>query len=207
MMACMHAGQGCALQTRVLVPRSRYDEAIQILAAGFQNIPYGDPTDPGTICGPQVSLKQQQRVLSYIEKGKEEGAEVIVGGGRPGHLPKGYFVEPTLFANVENKMTIAQEEIFGPVQVVIPYEDEADAIRIANDSSYGLSGSVFSSDEGRATNVARKIRTGSIGVNGGLWYGPDSPYGGYKDSGVGRQCGREGFEQHLETKAIAWLGA
>ncbi|HVU72897.1 MAG TPA: aldehyde dehydrogenase family protein [Mycobacteriales bacterium] len=205
MMACMHAGQGCALQTRVLVPRSRYDEAVAILKAGFEAVPYGDPTDPGNICGPQVSAKQQQRVLGYIEKGKAEGAQVVVGGGRPAHLPKGFFVEPTLFANVESKMTIAQEEIFGPVQVVIPFEDDADAIRIANDSSYGLSGGVFSADEGRATNVARKIRTGSIGVNGGLWYGADSPYGGYKDSGIGRQNGREGFEQHLETKAIAWL--
>jgi aldehyde dehydrogenase (NAD+) len=114
-------------------------------------------------------------------------------------------VEPTLFADVDNKMTIAQEEIFGPVQVVIPFDDDEDAIRIANDSSYGLSGGVFSADEGRATSVARRIRTGSIGVNGGLWYGADSPYGGYKQSGIGRQCGREGFEQYLETKAIAWM--
>ena len=205
MVACTHAGQGCALLTRVLVPRPRYDEAMQILAAGFQAVPYGDPNDPMNISGPQVSRKQQDRVLDYIEKGKAEGAEVVVGGGRPSHLPKGYFVEPTLFANVDNKMTIAQQEIFGPVQVVIPFDDDEDAIRIANDSSYGLSGGVFSADEARATGVARRIRTGSIGVNGGMWYGADSPYGGYKQSGIGRQCGREGFEQHLETKAIAWM--
>jgi aldehyde dehydrogenase (NAD+) len=205
MVACTHAGQGCALLTRVLVPRPRYDEAVQILAAGFQAVPYGDPNDPMNISGPQVSRKQQQRVLDYIEKGKAEGAEVVVGGGRPAHLPKGYFVEPTLFANVDNKMTIAQQEIFGPVQVVIPFDDDEDAIHIANDSSYGLSGGVFSADEDRATGVARRIRTGSIGVNGGMWYGADSPYGGYKQSGIGRQCGREGFEQHLETKAIAWM--
>jgi len=205
MVACTHAGQGCALLTRVLVPRPRYDEAVQILAAGFKAVPYGDPNDPMNISGPQVSRKQQDRVLDYIEKGKAEGAEVVVGGGRPSHLPKGYFVEPTLFANVDNKMTIAQQEIFGPVQVVIPFDDDEDAIRIANDSSYGLSGGVFSADEARATGVARRIRTGSIGVNGGMWYGADSPYGGYKQSGIGRQCGREGFEQHLETKAIAWM--
>ena len=205
MVACTHAGQGCALLTRVLVPRPRYDEAVQILAAGFKAVPYGDPNDPMNISGPQVSRKQQDRVLDYIEKGKAEGAEVVVGGGRPSHLPKGYFVEPTLFANVDNKMTIAQQEIFGPVQVVIPFDDDEDAIRIANDSSYGLSGGVFSADEARATRVARRIRTGSIGVNGGMWYGADSPYGGYKQSGIGRQCGREGFEQHLETKAIAWM--
>jgi len=204
MMACTHAGQGCAILTRVLVPRPRYDEAVQILKAGFESVPYGDPTDPANIGGPLVSRKQQERVLDYIAKGRAEGAEVVVGGGRPAHLPKGYFVEPTLFANVDNKMTIAQDEIFGPVQVVIPFDDDEDAIRIANDSSYGLSGGVYSADEDRATRIARRIRTGSIGVNGGMWYGADSPYGGYKQSGIGRQCGREGFEQHLETKSIAW---
>jgi aldehyde dehydrogenase (NAD+) len=206
MMACTHAGQGCAIQTRVLVPRRRYDEAVQILKAGFEAVPYGDPTDPANVSGPLVSRKQQERVLEYIDKGKAEGAQVVVGGGRPAHLPRGHFVAPTLFADVDSKMTIAQEEIFGPVQVVIPFDDDADAVRIANDSAYGLSGGVFSASEERATNVARRIRTGSIGVNGGMWYGADSPYGGYKQSGVGRQCGREGFEQHLETKAIAWLG-
>lgn len=204
MMACTHAGQGCAILTRVLVPRARYDEAVQILKAGFETVPYGDPTDPANVCGPLISRKQQERVLGYIEKGKAEGAEVVIGGGRPAHLPKGYFVEPTLFANVDNKMTIAQEEIFGPVQVVIAFDDDQDAVRIANDSSYGLSGGVFSADNERATVIARQIRTGSIGVNGGMWYGADSPYGGYKQSGIGRQCGDEGFQQHLETKAIAW---
>jgi aldehyde dehydrogenase (NAD+) len=144
------------------------------------------------------------RVLGYIEKGKKEGAKLVLGGGRPAHLPRGYFVEPTLFIDVDNSMTIAQEEIFGPVLVVIPYEDDEDAVRIANDSGYGLSGGVFSGDEARATAIARRVRTGSIGVNGGVWYGADSPYGGYKRSGVGRQNGLEGFEQYLETKAIAW---
>jgi aldehyde dehydrogenase (NAD+) len=202
---CMHAGQGCALLTRVLVPRKRYDEAVEILKQTMQAIPFGDPTDPNTVCGPQVSELQRSRVLGYIEKGKAEGAEVVLGGGRPANLSKGWFVEPTLFANVENSMTIAQEEIFGPVLSVIAHDGDDDAVRIANDSKYGLSGAVYSSSEEHATAIARRIRTGSIGVNGGMWYGADSPYGGYKNSGIGRQNAHEGFEQYLETKAIAWL--
>jgi aldehyde dehydrogenase (NAD+) len=201
---CMHAGQGCALQSRVLVPRASYDEAVEILKATMAVIPYGDPTDPNNVQGPQVSARQRDRVLALIEKGKQEGARVVLGGGRPAHLEKGFFVEPTLFADVESSMTIAQEEVFGPVLVVIAHDGDEDALRIANDSTYGLSGGVFSADEGRATAFARRVRTGSIGINGGLWYGADSPYGGYKTSGVGRQNGIEGFEQYLETKAVAW---
>jgi aldehyde dehydrogenase (NAD+) len=203
-MVCVHGGQGCAMQSRLLVPRERYDEAVELVAAGMAGIPYGDPTDDGNLMGPLVSARQRDRVLGYIAKGQEEGAKLICGGGRPAQFDAGYYVEPTLFSGVDNSMTIAREEIFGPVLVVIPYEDDADAIRIANDSNYGLSGGVVSADERRATAVAKRIRTGSIGVNGGLWYGADSPYGGYKDSGIGRQCGVEGFEQYLETKAIAW---
>ena len=205
-MVCVHGGQGCAMQSRLLVPRSRYDEAVELVAAGMAGIPYGDPTDDGVLMGPLVSARQRDRVLGYVAKGEEEGAKLICGGGRPAHLEKGYYVEPTLFAGVDNSMAIAQEEIFGPVLVVIPYEDDDDAVRIANDSKYGLSGGVVSANEERATAVAKRVRTGSIGVNGGLWYGADSPYGGYKDSGIGRQCGTEGFEQYLETKAIAWPG-
>jgi aldehyde dehydrogenase (NAD+) len=205
-MVCVHGGQGCAMQSRLLVPRPRYDEAIELVAAGMAGIPYGDPTDDGNLMGPLVSARQRDRVLGYVATGLEEGAKLICGGGRPSHLDTGYYVEPTLFSGVDNSMTIAQEEIFGPVLVVIPYEDDADAVRIANESNYGLSGGVVSADEDRATAVAKRIRTGSIGVNGGLWYGADSPYGGYKDSGIGRQCGIEGFEQYLETKAIAWPG-
>ena len=203
-MVCVHAGQGCAMQTRLLLPRSRYDEGVELVAAGMAGVPYGDPQSDAVMMGPVVSARQRDRVLGYIEKGQEEGAKLVFGGGRPSHLPKGWFVEPTLFVDVDNTMTIAQEEIFGPVLCVIPYEDDDDAVRIANDSKYGLSGGVVSASEERATAIARRIRTGSIGVNGGLWYGADSPYGGYKDSGVGRQCGPEGFEQYLETKAIAW---
>jgi aldehyde dehydrogenase (NAD+) len=203
-MVCMHGGQGCAMQTRMLLPRSRYDEAVELLTAAMAAVPYGDPQDPGVFMGPLVSAKQRDRVLGYIAAGEDEGARLAFGGGKPAHLPKGYYVEPTLFVDVDNSMTIAQEEIFGPVLCVIAYDDDDDAVRIANDSGYGLSGGVFSADEDRATAIARRIRTGSIGVNGGLWYGADSPYGGYKASGVGRQNGLEGFEQYLETKAIAW---
>ncbi len=167
-------------------------------------VTYGDPSDPGNLMGPVISAKQRDRVEGYIKKGIDEGATLAVGGGRPAHLPKGWFIEPTLFTNVDNSMTIAQEEIFGPVLSLIAYDDEDDAVRIANDSKYGLSGGVFSSDEKHAEAVARRIRTGSMSINGGVWYGADSPYGGYKTSGLGRQNGIEGFEQHLETKAVAW---
>jgi len=204
-MVCIHGGQGCAIQTRMLLPRSRYDEGVELVAAAMAAMPYGDPSSPDVFMGPLISAKQRDRVLGYIEKGQQEGAKLVVGGGRPAHLPKGWFVEPTLFVDVDNKMTIAQEEIFGPVLSVIPYDDEDDAVRIANDSHYGLSGGVFSASEARATSVARRVRTGSIGINGGIWYGADSPYGGYKASGIGRQNGLEGFEQYLETKAVAWL--
>ncbi|MDE3205057.1 MAG: aldehyde dehydrogenase family protein [Acidobacteriota bacterium] len=204
-MVCMHAGQGCAMQTRMLLPRSRYDEGVELITQAMSMVPYGDPSDPNVMMGPVISAKQHGRVLGYIEKGQEEGAKLVLGGGRPAAFPKGYFVEPTLFVDVDNSMTIAQEEIFGPVLCVIPYEDDEDAVRIANDSGYGLSGGVFSSDEARATAIARRVRTGSIGINGGMWYGADSPYGGYKSSGIGRQNGTEGFEQYLETKAVAWL--
>ena len=203
-MVCVHGGQGCAMQTRMLLPRSRYDEGVELITAAMGGVPYGDPTDDGVLMGPLVSARQRDRVLGYIEKGQEEGAKLVYGGGRPAHLPKGWYVEPTLFVDVDNSMTIAQEEIFGPVLCVIPYEDDDDAVRIANESRYGLSGGVFSASEKRGTAIARRIRTGSISVNGGMWYGGDSPYGGYKDSGIGRQCGIEGLEQYLETKAIAW---
>ena len=202
-MVCMHGGQGCAMPTRMLLPRSRYDEGIEILAEAFRNVPYGDPTDPGNIQGPQISAKQRERVLGYIETGVKEGARLVVGGGRPAHLDKGWFVEPTLFADVENSMTIAREEIFGPVLVVVPFDDDDDAVRIANDNQYGLAGMVTSASEERALAVASRIRAGSLSVNGGVGYGADAPFGGYKASGVGRQNGIEGFLQYLETKTIA----
>jgi aldehyde dehydrogenase (NAD+) len=203
---CMHAGQGCALQSRVLLPRSRYDEGVEILTQVMQNIPYGDPLNPGTLSGPLISALQRDRVQGHIDRALEQGARLVVGGGRPAHLPKGFFIEPTLFADVDNSMAIAQEEVFGPVLAAIPYDDDDDAVRIANDSNYGLSGGVFSSSLERALGIANRIRTGSISVNGGMWYGADSPYGGYKSSGIGRQNGIEGFEQYTETKAMGWVG-
>jgi len=203
-VVCMHAGQGCAMQTRLLLPRSRYDEGVELITLGMANFPYGDPQDPANMMGPLISAKQRDRVERYIRTGIEEGARLVVGGGRPAHLPKGWFVEPTLFVDVDNSMTIAREEIFGPVLTVIPYDGDDDAVRIANDSGYGLSGAVASADHERAMSVARRIRTGSISINGGVWYGADMPYGGYKNSGIGRQNGIEGFEQYLETKITAW---
>ena len=203
-MACIHGGQGCAIPTRLMVPASKYADAVEIVHEGFGKWAYGDPTDFANLQGPQVSRRQQERVLGYIEQGKKEGARVVCGGGIPSHLPKGFYVEPTLFADVTNDMTIAQEEIFGPVLVMIPFEDDEDAVRIANDSSYGLSGSITSGDFDRAKAIARRIRTGTLSINGGLWYGADAPFGGYKGSGIGRQCGIEGLEIFTETKTVAW---
>jgi aldehyde dehydrogenase (NAD+) len=199
----VHGGQGCVMATRMLVPRKLYDKAIELAAPGFESFPYGDPNDPGNLMGPLISAKQRDRVLGYIDKGKEEGARVVVGGGRPAHLDKGWYVEPTLFADVENTMTIAREEIFGPVLIVIPFEDDDDAVRLANDNQYGLGGYVTSGSEERAMAVARRLRAGTVSINGGVAYGADAPFGGYKASGVGRQNGHEGFLQYLETKTIA----
>jgi aldehyde dehydrogenase (NAD+) len=200
-MTCVHGGQGCAITTRMLLPRSRYDEGVALLKTAFENWNYGDPTQPQNLQGPQISKRQQARVLEYIEKGKQEGAKLLVGGGKPDG--KGCFVEPTLFVDVDPKSTIAQEEIFGPVLVVIPYEDDDDAVRIANDSMYGLSGAVHSANLDRALSVARRIRTGTLSVNGHMWFHVDSPFGGYKQSGLGRENGQMGFEEYLETKVIA----
>ncbi len=200
---CFHAGQGCAIATRLLVPKSRQAEAEEILKTYFGYIQYGNPAAEDQIMGPLINKRQQERVLGYIERGKQEGARLLLGGGRPAQLPRGCYVEPTVFVDVTNDMTIAQEEIFGPVLAVIAYENEEDAIRIANDSVYGLSGAVWSADEARALRVARRIRTGTINVNGGNFYAADAPFGGYKQSGLGREMGAEGFEEYLETKTIA----
>jgi aldehyde dehydrogenase (NAD+) len=198
----MHSGQGCAITTRLLLPRSRYDEGVAIVKEAFENFPYGDPNDLGNMAGPLINARQRERVLGLIEQGKAEGAKCLVGGGAATQFDKGYFVQPTLFVDVDPDSTIAQQEIFGPVLAVIPYEDDDDAVRIANNSRYGLSGSVASASLDRAMSVARRIRTGTVSVNGGAWFGPDSPFGGYKESGLGREHGVQGFEEYLETKTV-----
>jgi aldehyde dehydrogenase (NAD+) len=204
---CSHAGQGCAIPTRMLLPRSRYEEGVERLKGYLAMVPYGDPQRDDVMMGPLISERQRNRVLGYIETGVQEGATLAVGGGRPQDMPRGFFVEPTMFTDVDNSMRIAQEEIFGPVLVVIPFEDDDDAVRIANQSSYGLSGAVSSGSLQRSLSVARRVRTGTMGVNGGIWYGADVPFGGFKDSGIGRQNGTAGFDQYLEMKSIAWPSA
>jgi aldehyde dehydrogenase (NAD+) len=200
---CTHAGQGCAITTRLVVPRSQFDEAVESTAKVLGKLPAGDPTDPGTICGPLISARQRERVEGYIRLASEEHGSIVTGGGRPDGFDRGFFVEPTLIVGVDNGSRVAQEEIFGPVLVVIPHDGDDDAVALANDSAYGLSGSVWSADRQRAIGVADRIRTGTIGINGGLWFSPDMPFGGYKQSGVGRESGVAGFEEYLETKSIA----
>ncbi|HEX7854499.1 MAG TPA: aldehyde dehydrogenase family protein [Sphingobium sp.] len=204
-IVCFHAGQGCATITRLLVPRSRYDEAVAVLEAAYQGYSqvWGSFDDPQNVMGPLISERQRDRVLDYIETGKKEGARLIAGGKAATDKGNGWFVEPTCFVDVTNDMTIAREEIFGPVLVVIPFEDDEDAIRIANDSDYGLSGGVTSGDKDRAMRIARRIRSGTVGVNGGVSIAVDLPFGGYKQSGIGKDWGLEGFDEYLETKAIA----
>jgi aldehyde dehydrogenase (NAD+) len=200
---CSHAGQACAMITRLLLPRSRYDEGLELVQQGFAAVKLGDPHDPTVITGPVINQRQHERVLSYIQSGKDAGATVVAGGhGRPAGFDRGWYVEPTLFGDVTNDMAIAREEIFGPVLAVIPYQDDDEAVRIANDSPYGLSGAVSSASVDRAMSVARRIRTGTLRINGGFFYGADVPFGGYKASGIGRQNGVEGLEQYLETKTI-----
>ena len=202
----MHARrQGCANPTRLLLPRSRYDEGVAILTGIYEGVHAADPQDPGMLCGPVINAKQRTRIRGYIDKGVEEGATLLVGGSAPPDgLDKGFYVSPTLFVDVDNSMTIAQEEIFGPVLSVIPYDDEADAIRIANDSPYGLAGNVMSGTVEHALAVAAKLRAGFIGINGTAGYGADTPFGGYKASGVGRQNGTAGFDQYTEIKSVAF---
>lgn len=201
-MTCMHGGQGCAITTRMLLPETRYDEGVEMLKAAFEGFPYGHPTDAGNLMGPLINARQRERVLGYIETAKKEGARCLVGGGVPKDQPRGYFVEPTLFVDVDPDSTLAQEEVFGPVLAVLKYKDDDDAVRIANNSRYGLSGAVTSASLDRALAVAARIRTGTVAVNGGGWFGADSPFGGYKESGIGREHGVAGFEEYLELKTV-----
>ncbi|MGV1088139.1 MAG: aldehyde dehydrogenase [Mycobacterium sp.] len=201
--ASMHAGQGCAITTRLVVPRSRYDDAVAAAAATMSGIKPGDPTSPGTICGPVISERQRDRVQSYLDLAIAEGGSFACGGGRPAGRDKGFFIEPTVIAGLTNQARVAREEIFGPVLTVIAHDGDDDAIRIANDSPYGLSATVFSADPERAQAVAARLRVGTVNVNGGVWYSADVPFGGYKQSGVGREMGVAGFEEYLELKSIA----
>ncbi len=202
-MASTHAGQGCAITTRLLVPRALHDEVVEAAAATMGALAAGDPSEPGTICGPVISARQRDRIEGYLQLAKDEGGSFAVGGGRSPELDRGFFIDPTLIVGLDNSSRVAREEIFGPVLTVIPYDGTDDAVSIANDSPYGLSGAVFSADEERALAVAARIRTGTLAVNGGVWYSADVPFGGYKQSGIGREMGRLGFEEYLESKAIA----
>lgn len=204
--ASMHAGQGCAITTRLVVPRARYDEAVEAAAATMSGIKPGDPTDAGTVCGPLISERQRDRVQSYLDLAIAEGGRFACGGGRPDGRDRGYFIEPTVIAGLDNTARVAREEIFGPVLTVIAHDGDDDAVRIANDSPYGLSGTVFSADDDRAQGVANRLRVGTVNVNGGVWYSADMPFGGYKQSGIGREMGMAGFEEYLELKAIATAG-
>jgi acyl-CoA reductase-like NAD-dependent aldehyde dehydrogenase len=198
----LNSGQTCSALTRMLVPRSRLAEAEQIAGAVAERFTPGDPFEPETTLGPLVSEDQRERVRVYIRKGAEEGAELLTGGAEPPEgLEHGYFVRPTVFSGVTPEMTIAQEEIFGPVLAVMPYEDEDDAVRIANDSVYGLAGGVWSADDEHAKRIAKRIRTGQLEINGGA-FNPVAPFGGYKQSGHGRELGRFGLEEFLQVKSL-----
>ena len=199
----VHAGQGCALTTRLLVPRDRYDEAVEAAAETAEQLDPGDPRDPSTVCGPVISAAQRDRVKSYLDMAAAEGARFAAGGTASEGADGGFWVHPTVIAGLDNQSRVAREEIFGPVLVVLPHDGDDDAVRIANDSPYGLSGSVDSGSVERARSVAARVRTGTLAVNGGVWFHADAPFGGYKQSGIGREMGVVGFEEYLETKLLA----
>jgi aldehyde dehydrogenase (NAD+) len=199
---CMqNSGQTCSAWTRMLVPRARHEEAVELAKAQLAKLTLGDPFDKNSRLGPLASAGQRESVLGFIEQGKQEGATLVAGGGRPSHLQKGFYVEPTIFANVSNRMTIAQEEIFGPVLSIIPYDTDADAVAIANDSPYGLAGGVWGATPERATAVAKQLRTGQVDVNGGR-FNALAPFGGYKKSGIGREIGPLALEEYFQLKSI-----
>jgi aldehyde dehydrogenase (NAD+) len=200
-IVCVHGGQGCAALTRLLLPRSRFDEGVEMAAQMMSSYPYGDPTDPVNVMGPLNSAKQRDRVAGFVDRAKEAHGTPVIGGRRPPQFERGYYYEPTLFADMPEDSEVARNEVFGPVLVALPFDDEDDAVRIANDSVYGLSGAVFSGDHERSKAVARRIRAGTMTVDGGIYYGPEVPFGGYKQSGLGRENGYVGFEEYLEVKS------
>jgi betaine-aldehyde dehydrogenase len=200
--AMLNSGQTCSAWTRMVVPRSRRDEVVALASKALDALPVGDPLDPATRLGPLISDAQRSRVETCIAQGRNEGARLVRGGGRPDGLPHGYYVEPTIFADVDSRMAIAQEEIFGPVLSILTYDTEDEAVQIANDSIYGLAGGVWSADPERALAVARRIRAGQVDVNGGR-VNLLAPFGGYKQSGIGREYGTYGLEEYLQIKAIA----
>ncbi|HET8993446.1 MAG TPA: aldehyde dehydrogenase family protein [Rhodococcus sp. (in: high G+C Gram-positive bacteria)] len=205
--ACSHAGQACAVNTRILVHESLFDDLSAGAAEAYRQLPVGDPAAAGTFVGPLISDAQKQKVLSMLEQARIDGTQFLVGGGEVDgldeHLRGGHFVAPTLVTGVDNSEAIAQDEIFGPVAILIPFATDDEAIRLANDSPFGLAGAVMTDSFERGEAIARRVRTGAIGINGGMFYGADAPFGGFKNSGIGRQCGIEGFEQYLETKTLA----
>ncbi len=195
-----HAGQGCALTSRLLVPRKHHDEIVELIAQNFAKVRHGDPADPTTYMGPLINERQRDKVDAMVQRAIADGATLVTGGKR---LDPGYFYAPTLLTNVDPDSEIAQQEIFGPVLAVITFDDDDDAVRIANNSIYGLAGAVFSADQDRALAVARRIRAGSFSVNGGNYFSADAPFGGFKQSGVGREMGVAGLEEFLERKTFA----
>ncbi|MGH7288648.1 MAG: aldehyde dehydrogenase family protein, partial [Myxococcota bacterium] len=198
----LNNGQACAAQTRFLAPRSRYKEVVDAMAAGMRAMKVGSSLDPATQIGPVVAKRQRDKILGYLDAGKQAGAKVATGGGAPKGLAKGWFIEPTLFYDVDNGMKIAREEIFGPVLVVIPYDGEEEAIAIANDSDFGLGGGVWCGDTAHGVEVATRIRTGTITVNTPMLVDMNSPFGGFKKSGIGRECGPEGIAPYTEYQSI-----
>ena len=198
-----HSGQGCAITSRLVVPRDRHDEVVDVARGMLADVKYGDPADPETMMGPLINARQREKVAGYVDRAIADGAKAVTGGRVPEHLPRGYFYEPTLLVGAAEDSAVAQDELFGPVLVVLPHDGDDDAVRIANNSIFGLSGSVLSADRERAVAVGRRIRAGTMSINGGIYYGPDSPFGGYKQSGIGREMGVAGLVEFLEVKTFA----
>ncbi len=202
MAACSHAGQGCAITSRLVVPRANLDQAVEMARTIFQDLQVGDPFDPSTYLGPLINQRQREKVQGMVDRAVAAGATVVTGGAATDH-ERGFFYPPTLIVGADEDSEIAQDEVFGPVLVVLAHDGDDDAVRIANHSRYGLSGGVLCEDEDRAIEVAKRIRTGTISVNGGMWHAPDAPFGGYKQSGIGRENGTAGLEEFLQTKLLA----